>query len=153
MGCWSWKVHYFSIVDVVQVLTDSVDATAYWRKLKLRLKVEGSEVVTICHGLDWEINLQDFLLLHFRHNLRAKKLFVKKIHPCGKSCKHYTFRVLYVPFYPPSSSIFGVKPLLRRRFLQHYYRDTFIESYKKPTDVLVMSYGAPEIYRQFLCRK
>lgn len=44
--------YYFSIVDIVQVLTDSVDATAYWRKLKLRLKVEGSEVVTICHGLD-----------------------------------------------------------------------------------------------------
>ena len=30
---------YFSIVDVVSVLTDSVDATAYWRKLKQRLKV------------------------------------------------------------------------------------------------------------------
>ena len=34
---------YFSIVDVVSVLTDSVDATAYWRKLKQRLKEEGNE--------------------------------------------------------------------------------------------------------------
>ena len=42
---------YFSIVDVVSVLTDSVDATAYWRKLKQRLKAEGSETVTNCHGL------------------------------------------------------------------------------------------------------
>lgn len=42
---------YFSIVDVVSVLTDSVDATAYWRKLKQRLKEEGNETVTICHGL------------------------------------------------------------------------------------------------------
>lgn len=42
---------YFSIVDVVAVLTDSVDPTAYWRKLKQRLKVEGNETVTICHGL------------------------------------------------------------------------------------------------------
>ena len=41
---------YFSIVDVVSVLTDSVDATAYWRKLKQRLK-EGNETVTNCHGL------------------------------------------------------------------------------------------------------
>ena len=42
---------YFSIVDVVSVLTDSVDATAYWRKLKQRLKEEGNETVTNCHGM------------------------------------------------------------------------------------------------------
>ena len=42
---------YISIVDVVSVLTNSVDATAYWRKLKQRLKVEGNETVTNCHGL------------------------------------------------------------------------------------------------------
>src|SRR3990167_4754121 len=42
---------WFSIVDVVQALTDSPDAGAYWRKLKQRLKEEGSEVVTNCHGL------------------------------------------------------------------------------------------------------
>ena len=42
---------YFSVVDVVGVLTDSVDPTAYWRKLKQRLKAEGNETVTNCHGL------------------------------------------------------------------------------------------------------
>ena len=42
---------YFSIVDVVAVLTDSVDSTAYWRKLKQRLKAEGNESVTNCHAL------------------------------------------------------------------------------------------------------
>ena len=42
---------YFSIVDVCDVLTDSKDATAYWRKLKQRLKEEGNETVTNCHGL------------------------------------------------------------------------------------------------------
>ncbi|MBP3663625.1 MAG: hypothetical protein J6J03_00525 [Tyzzerella sp.] len=42
---------YFSIVDVCQVLTDSVDATSYWRKLKQRLLSEGNETVTNCHGL------------------------------------------------------------------------------------------------------
>jgi DNA-damage-inducible protein D len=42
---------WFSVVDVVGVLTDSPDAGAYWRKLKQRLKEEGSEVVTFCHGL------------------------------------------------------------------------------------------------------
>ena len=43
--------YYFSIVDIVQVLTDSADATAYWRKLKQRLKAEGNETVTNCHSL------------------------------------------------------------------------------------------------------
>ncbi|MCL1865734.1 MAG: Bro-N domain-containing protein [Spirochaetes bacterium] len=42
---------WFSIVDVVSVLTDSADAQAYWRKLKQRLKEEGNETVTNCHGL------------------------------------------------------------------------------------------------------
>lgn len=42
---------FFSIVDVVDVLTDSKDAGAYWRKLKQRLNAEGSQVVTFCHAL------------------------------------------------------------------------------------------------------
>ena len=42
---------WFSVVDVCGVLTDSVDPGAYWLKLKQRLKKEGSEVVTNCHGL------------------------------------------------------------------------------------------------------
>lgn len=42
---------YVSIVDVIAVLTESVDPNAYWRKLKQRLKEEGNETVTNCHGL------------------------------------------------------------------------------------------------------
>ncbi len=42
---------YISIVDVIAVLTESVDPTVYWRKLKQRLKAEGNETVTNCHGL------------------------------------------------------------------------------------------------------
>ena len=42
---------YFSVVDVIGILTESKDPGAYWRKLKQRLKEEGSEVVTFCHGL------------------------------------------------------------------------------------------------------
>ena len=43
--------YYVSIIDVVAILTDSLDANAYWRKLKQRLKAEGNETVTNCHGL------------------------------------------------------------------------------------------------------
>jgi len=42
---------YFAIVDVVAVLTESVNPSSYWRKLKQRLKQEGNETVTNCHGL------------------------------------------------------------------------------------------------------
>ena len=42
---------YFSIVDVIQILTDSADGRKYWNKLKQRLKEEGSELVTNCHQL------------------------------------------------------------------------------------------------------
>jgi len=42
---------YISIVDVIAVLTESVNPTAYWRKLKQRLKAEGNQTVTNCHGL------------------------------------------------------------------------------------------------------
>ncbi|MEK6857299.1 MAG: hypothetical protein AABX39_01795, partial [Nanoarchaeota archaeon] len=42
---------YFSIVDIIAILTDSVDPFAYWRKLKQRLIEEGNETVTNCHAL------------------------------------------------------------------------------------------------------
>ena len=42
---------YFSIVDVLAVLTESLDPAAYWRKLKQRLKTEGNQSVTNCHAL------------------------------------------------------------------------------------------------------
>lgn len=42
---------YYAIVDVIAILTGSVAPGAYWRKLKERLKAEGNETVTSCHGL------------------------------------------------------------------------------------------------------
>lgn len=50
---WDEKVEkwYFSISDVIAILTESIDPLAYWRKLKERLKKEGNETVTNSHGL------------------------------------------------------------------------------------------------------
>ncbi|MCK4744944.1 Bro-N domain-containing protein [Candidatus Parcubacteria bacterium] len=45
---------WFSVVDVCGALTDSIDAGAYWRKSKQRLKEESDQVVTFCHGLRLE---------------------------------------------------------------------------------------------------
>jgi DNA-damage-inducible protein D len=48
---WFNEEWYFSIVDIIKILTESVDPFAYWRKLKQRLKEEGNETVTNCHTL------------------------------------------------------------------------------------------------------
>ena len=42
---------YFSIVDVIAVLTESPNPQTYWRVLKKRLKDEGNETVTNCNAL------------------------------------------------------------------------------------------------------
>ena len=42
---------YFSVVDVVGILTDSPDPKRYWSVLKTRLKQEGIEGTTICSTL------------------------------------------------------------------------------------------------------
>lgn len=51
---WYNQEWWFSVVDVCRALTESSDAGAYWRKLKQRLKEEGSEIVTNCHDLKLE---------------------------------------------------------------------------------------------------
>lgn len=43
--------YYYSVIDIIEVLTESKDPNAYWRKLKQRLKDEGNETVTKCHAL------------------------------------------------------------------------------------------------------
>ena len=58
---------YFSIINTIEVLTDSKDYTTarkYWNKLKQRLKEEGNETVTNCHqlkmrALDGKMRLTD----------------------------------------------------------------------------------------------
>ena len=60
------EVWWFSVVDIINILTESKDPTAYWRKLKQRLKAEGNESVTNCHGLkmkasDGKMRLTDVL--------------------------------------------------------------------------------------------
>ncbi len=42
---------YFSVVDVVAVLTDSENPRNYWKVLKSRLKKEGNQTVTNCNQL------------------------------------------------------------------------------------------------------
>ena len=55
---------YYSIVDVVAVLTERTNLQAYWRKLKQRLTEEKNQSVTNCHAFkkkaaDGEMRLTD----------------------------------------------------------------------------------------------
>ena len=43
--------YFFSVVDVIQVLTESTNPQTYWRVLKKRLSDEGNETVTNCNAL------------------------------------------------------------------------------------------------------
>jgi hypothetical protein len=43
--------YFFSVVDVIKVLTDSENPQTYWRVLKKRLSDEGNETVTNCNAL------------------------------------------------------------------------------------------------------
>ncbi len=52
---------YFSIVDVIQVLTDSANPQVYWRVLKKRLAAEGDQTVTNCNA--FKMQAADYLPL------------------------------------------------------------------------------------------
>jgi hypothetical protein len=73
---------YFAIADVISVLTDSIDPGAYWRKLKERLKKEGNETVTICHGL--KMKAAGCKLFNAVHPLKLQKQMqaIPKIRDC-----------------------------------------------------------------------
>ena len=80
---------------------------------------------------------------NFRHNLRHTKKNNKKITHAEGVCNQHLPLALST-FLWQNSQVFGTKLAQCRRFLQHYYRDTFIESHRKPTELPQISYGVPE---------
>lgn len=59
---------YISIVDVVEILTESSNARKYWSVLKTRLKAEGSQLATNCSQL-WRNNIYNNVMPWFRDTL------------------------------------------------------------------------------------
>ena len=56
--------YYFSVIDVIAVLTESKNSSQYWRTLKSRLKEEGGEGVTNCNRLKMPAADENFQLLN-----------------------------------------------------------------------------------------
>ena len=89
---------YISIVDVISILTESVDPNAYWRKLKQRLKQEGNETVTNCHGLkmlaaDGKMRMTDVA--------DTEQLFrlIQSIRECWSNCVNFS-KILLILLHP-----------------------------------------------------
>lgn len=78
--------YFFSVVDVISALTDSNDASHYWRTLKFRMIKEGNETVTNCDTFKLRakagkmrntdmLDMQIFLgLLNLFHHLKLNHL-------------------------------------------------------------------------------
>ena len=87
--------YYFSVVDVIGALTDSVEPRKYWSVLKNRLKKEGSELTTKCSQLkmkdsDGKVRLRNALntkgilrLVEFVPSPKAE-VFCTEWHSCLK---------------------------------------------------------------------
>ena len=109
---------YFSIVDVIAVLTESPNPQTYWRVLKKRLKDEGNETVTNCNSLkmraaDGKMRLTDVadteqlfssLFTPFSHDFGGMRVF----HSCVICSRSSTSAWLF-----SSRSIFSFEFLRR----------------------------------------
>ena len=64
---------YFSIVDIIGILTDSPNPRKYWSVLKTRLKQEGSELTTVCSQLKMQAADGKFYITDAANNLTQLK--------------------------------------------------------------------------------
>ena len=68
---------YFSIIDVIEILTGSPNARKYWSVLKTRLKAEGSQLATNCSQLKMQSTDGKFYLFEIRP--QWLKVFLKNV--------------------------------------------------------------------------
>ena len=86
---------YFSIVDVVAVLTDSSNPQTYWRVLKKRLLAEGNETVTNCNGFFVYIFIRNACLCGAVCVFDVFLLILLRLFPCGRSAQHGLFHPVF----------------------------------------------------------
>ncbi|MBI4096657.1 MAG: hypothetical protein HY425_02970 [Candidatus Levybacteria bacterium] len=89
------ELWYFSVVDVIRVLTNSVDARKYWNKLAERLRKEGSESVTNCHQLKMQASDGKYYLTDVADTQTMLRLIQSIPSPNAEPFKLWLARVGY----------------------------------------------------------
>ena len=86
---------YFSIVDVIQILTESPNPRKYWSVLKTRLKKEGSQLATNCSQLKMQSSDGKFYLTDVADTEQLLRLIQTIPSPKAEPFKHWLARVGY----------------------------------------------------------
>ena len=87
---------YFSIIDVVEVLTDSTNPRDYWFKMKKRVKIEdGLELSTICRQLKLKANDGKLRKTYCANTQNLLRLIQSIPSPKAEPFKHWLAKVGY----------------------------------------------------------
>jgi len=117
------ELWYFSVVDVVRILTNSIDAGAYWRKLKQRLKEEGSEVVTKCHDLKMQAPDGKFYLTNVADTEVMLRLIQSIPSPNAEPFKLWLAKVGYERLEETADPELAISRALKTYLQKGYSRD------------------------------
>ena len=86
---------YFSIVDIVEILTESPNARKYWSVLKTRLKAEGSQLATNCSQLKMQSADGKFYLTDVADTEQLLRLIQSIPSPKAEPFKQWLAKVGY----------------------------------------------------------
>ena len=98
----------FSVVDVIDVLTDSQNPQVYWRVLKKRLLAEGNETVTNCNGLKMNASDGKMRMTDVANTEQILRLIQSIPSPKAEPFKQWLARVLRVWWFYAWDGVGGV---------------------------------------------
>jgi DNA-damage-inducible protein D len=117
---------YFAIVDVVSILTESINPSSYWRKLKERLKKEGNETVTNCHTFKMPASDGKMRLTDVADAEQLLRLIQSVPSPKAEPFKRWLAKVGYERLEEIENPELAVKRM-REIYKQKGYSDEWIE--------------------------
>ena len=109
---------YFSIVDVVAILTDSSNPQTYWRVLKKRLKEEGNETVTNCNALKLKAADGKMRLTDVADTEQLFRLIQSIPSPKAEPFKQWMAEVAGTLLSPSSGVVLPLKNISRKKILK-----------------------------------
>lgn len=117
------ELWFFSVIDVVRILTDSTDARKYWNKLAERLRKEGSESVTKCHQLKLESSDGKYYLTDVADTETMLRLIQSIPSPNAEPFKLWLARVGYERLEETADPELAINRALKTYLQKGYSRD------------------------------